>query len=169
VEDPSSLTGAIRANVAALDPDLVAEVRTILEIKDEVFSSSNAIIALFLIFAAFALVMASMGIYGVVSYSVSERHHEIGIRMALGASAVDVLRMISKQGMKPILVGGAIGLFGSLLVGRLLSSVVIGISTTDPLTFLTAGAVLGFVAFAANYVPARRATRIDPMATLRTE
>jgi putative ABC transport system permease protein len=169
VKDPSSLTGAIRSNVAALDPDLVAEVRTMPEIKDEIFASANAIIVLFLIFAAFALVMASMGIYGVVSYSVSERHHEISIRMALGASAVDVLRMISKQGMKAILVGGAIGLCGALLVGPLLSSVVIGISTTDPLTFLAAGAVVGFVAFAANYVPARRATRIDPIASLRTE
>ena len=167
--DPGALTGALRAHVAELDEDLAPEVRTMAEIRDELFASSNAIIALFLIYAAFALVMASMGIYGVMSYSVSQRQHEISIRMAVGASAVDVLRMISAQGMKLILVGGAVGLLGALLVGRLLSSLVIGISTADPLTFAAVALVLGCVALVANYVPARRATQIDPMATLRTE
>lgn len=133
------------------------------------FASSNAIIALFLIFAAFALVIAATGIYGVMSFAVSQRGHEISVRMALGGGGRDVVWMIAREGSRLILIGGGLGLLAALGVGRLLSSVVIGISTADPLTFGSVTALLGSVAFMSNYAPARRATEIEPVTALRSD
>jgi putative ABC transport system permease protein len=120
-------------------------------------------------FAAVALLLATMGIYSVLAYTVRRRVREIGIRMALGAQIRDVLRLIVMEGMKPAAVGLAIGIIGALVLGRVLASLVFGVSTRDPLTYLSVSLLLAAVALMATIVPAYRATRVDPMKTLRDE
>jgi len=120
-------------------------------------------------FAGLALVLAAMGIYSVLSYAVRRRLREIGIRMALGAQIQDVLRLVIFDGMKPALIGLAIGVIGALLIGRVMANLVFGVNTKDPLTFISVSALLMMVAFLATVIPAYRATRVDPMRTLRDE
>lgn len=167
---PESLVEPVRAAVKALDPELpVDEILTMEERRHREFANVDAIVLMFFVFAAFALVMASMGIYGVMSYAVSQREREIGIRMALGARRVDVVQMIVSEGGKRVVLGAVLGLSGALVLGRMLSGVLFGVSPFDPLTFVAVTLVLVVVALVANYVPARRATRIDPIRTLRAE
>ena len=125
--------------------------------------------ALLSIFAGLALLLASIGIYGVISYTVSQRAREIGIRMALGATPGDAVGMIVKQGSIPVGVGIGAGFVGSLLATRALSTLLYGVSATDPLTFVALSLFLAVVAFAASYLPARKATKVDPMTALRYE
>jgi putative ABC transport system permease protein len=120
-------------------------------------------------FAAIALALAAAGIYGVISYSVSQRTHEIGIRMALGAEQRDVLRLVVGQGMVPALVGLGIGIAGAIGLTRFMSTLLFRVSVTDPMTFSVIGLLLLLVAVAACYLPARRAARVDPMLALRCE
>jgi len=120
-------------------------------------------------FAAFALVLASLGIYGLISYSVNQRTQEIGIRLALGAQRTDVLRMIVGQAGVLALVGIVIGAIGAALVTRLMTDLLFGVQPFDPLTFGAVAAILGSVALLASYIPGRRATRVDPAIALRAE
>ena len=120
-------------------------------------------------FAAVALLLASMGIYSVLAYAVRRRMREIGIRMALGAQIKDVLRLIVVEGMKPAMVGLAIGIIGALALGRVVASLVYGVSTRDPMTYLSVSLLLALVALLATVVPAYRATMVDPINTLRDE
>jgi putative ABC transport system permease protein len=120
-------------------------------------------------FAGLALLLASIGIYGVMSYSVSQYTHEIGIRMALGASAVNVLRLIVREGLTLVLIGLAVGASGALALTRVMSSLLFDVKPADPATFASVSLLLAAVAFAASYIPARRATRVDPMIALRYE
>jgi putative ABC transport system permease protein len=121
------------------------------------------------LFALIALMLASVGVYGVVSYSALQRTHEIGVRMALGAQRKDVLKLVLGHGAKLAVVGVALGLIGSLLASRLLNTLLFGVSARDPLTLAAVSVLLGGVALLACYIPARRAMKVDPLEALRYE
>jgi ABC-type antimicrobial peptide transport system permease subunit len=121
------------------------------------------------LFALTALLLAGLGIYGVISYVVSERTHEIGIRLALGAQRADILKMVLRQGLSLAIAGAAAGLLGALIVARLMAGLLYGVAPTDPPTFLGVALLLALVALAACYIPARRAMKVDPMVALRYE
>jgi putative ABC transport system permease protein len=116
-----------------------------------------------------ALLLSAIGIYGVTSYAVAQRTHEIGIRLALGAQLSDVLKLVLSYGLKLTIIGAAIGLIGAYLATRAITSVLYGVSATDPLTFVVVSVLLVGVALIACYVPSRRATRVDPLIALRSE
>jgi len=170
--DPASLVGAIRREVQTLDPDLPLNSPATME---QVISNSQAAFVrrypalLIGVFAMVALLLAAIGIYGVVSYSVTQRTHEIGIRMALGARRRDVLALVIRQGASLILAGVSTGVIAALALTRFLSSLLFGVSATDPATFAMLSAVLAAIGLLACYIPARRATKVDPMIALRYE
>lgn len=168
--DPNSLINAARGQIRAVDKDQAVSGVTTLE---ELFSDSilirRFVMGLLFVFAALALVLASVGIYGVMSYVAAQRTHEIGIRMALGAQRGDVLKLILGNGMILALIGVAVGLVGAFALTRLMQGLLFGVTATDALTFVTVPAGLIAVALVACYVPARRATKVDPLVALRYE
>jgi putative ABC transport system permease protein len=167
---PDGLAGAIREQVHALDADQpVSNVRNISELVGRALSAAKFSLLLLGLFAGVALVLAAVGIYGVMSYAVTQRTHEIGVRMALGAQPGDVLRMVIKQGMRLATAGIAVGVVGAWALTRLMASLLFGTSATDRLTFALIALLLGGVALVACWIPARRATRVDPMIALRYE
>ncbi|HEV2915205.1 MAG TPA: ABC transporter permease [Pyrinomonadaceae bacterium] len=168
--EPMSLANSVRAALWSVDKDQpVWKIRTVESLLERNVASPRFMMSLMTAFAGLALLLTAIGLYGVISYSVSQRTQEIGIRMALGAQARDVLRMIVRQGMRLALIGVLIGMAASFIVTRVLSSLLYGVTATDPLTFIAAALVLGCVALLACLIPAHRATRVDPMVALRYE
>jgi predicted permease len=168
--DPRTVLPTVRREVQALDPNLpLIAVSPISEVLDQVLWAPRMGAALLVVFGLLALVLAAVGIYGVLAYSVSQRTHEIGLRMALGAQRGDVLKMIVRQGMTLTLIGVVIGLVAAFLVTRFMESLLYGVAATDPVTFMGVSLVLAAVALLATFIPARRATRVDPMIALRHE
>ncbi len=167
---PETLASAISSQVRSLDQDQpVSSVRTIDELVERSLSDSKFTLILLGLFAAVAMALATIGIYGVMSYSVAQRTHEIGIRMALGANRGDVLRMIVGQGMMVSLIGVVIGLGAAFGLTRLMESLLYEVEATDAVTFIAVSALLVAVAIIACYIPAQRATKIDPITALRYE
>jgi putative ABC transport system permease protein len=168
--DPAGLSPEIRRIVAEVDRSApVSEVKTMEHIVDEAVTQPRFNLFLLGLFGGIALLLSAAGIYGVTAYAVTQRTREFGIRMALGAQVADVLRMILGQGMLLIGAGVVIGLGASFALMRLLKSLLFGVSVTDPLTFAAIAVVLMSVALLACYIPARRATKVDPLIALRYE
>jgi putative ABC transport system permease protein len=147
----------------------VSDIRTMEDILSESMARQRFSMLLLGIFAAVALVLAAVGIYGVMSYSVAQRTREIGLRMALGAQRSDVLKLVVGEGLKLVLIGVVFGLVAAFILTRVMASLLFGVSATDPTTFVAISLVLISVAVLASYIPARRATRVDPMIALRYE
>ncbi len=168
--DPAALTPVIRSMVASVDKNvLLSDVQTMEQVVAEATAEPRFYALLIGTFAAVALILAAVGIYGVMSYSVSRRTQEIGIRMALGAQPGDVIKIVVKQGALLAAFGVGTGLIGALAVTRLMTRLLYGIRPSDPLTFVVVALLLSTVAGFASYIPARRATKVDPMVALRYE
>jgi putative ABC transport system permease protein len=168
--DPTGLGAAIRRAVTAADSEQpVLKLTTIERSVSDSASQRRFQTQALTAFAAVAMMLAAIGIYGVMAYTVSRRTHEIGIRVALGAPRRDILRMIVIQGMRLALIGVVIGLAGALALARLIKGVLFGVSATDPLTYALIALLLTIVALLACWIPARRATKVDPMTALRVE
>jgi putative ABC transport system permease protein len=168
--EPSSMVGAVRNEVLAIDKDQpVSAIKTMSEMRSESLASLRFNTVALSIFAGLGLVLAAVGIYGVMAYSVGQRTHEIGIRMALGSPPGAVMRLVLGQGMLLVLIGVAVGLALSFGLTRIMASLLYGVTATDPLTFVSVAVALSLVALLANYIPARRATKVDPLIALRDE
>ena len=166
--DPTNLNAAVRNQISSVDKDVpVSNMMTMDQVVSTSLAPRNFNMVLLSIFAVVALVLAVVGIYGVLSYSVTQRTHELGLRMALGAQQNDVLKLVLNQGMKLILIGVVIGLIGAFVSMRLMSSLLFGVNPSDPLTFGLIAGLLSVVALIACYFPARRATKVDPIIALR--
>ena len=168
--DPHSLITAVQNEVHAMDGEVpVFSTKTMEEYISATVAAPRFNATLLMIFASVALILTIVGLYGVMSYSVAQRTNEIGIRMALGATTRDVVRLIVAQGFKLVLIGLVLGLLGAVASMSWISSLLFGVTWKDPLTFVAVAAFLGVVALLACYIPARRATRLDPLHALRYE
>jgi len=168
--DPSSVVSSVRNQVNEVDKDQpIYNIKPMSDLIAASMSQQRFAMLLLAVFAGVSLVLASVGIYGVMSYSVTQRSHEIGIRMALGASGGDVMNLVVGQGLRLVIAGVATGLAGAFALTRVMSSLLLGVTATDPLTFAITSIVLTGVALGACFVPARRAIKVDPMEALRCE
>lgn len=168
--DPNQLIGAVRQQVKQIDPDQpIYGIKSMDDIRAESVAPERLNLTLLSLFAGIALVLAIVGIYGVMSYTVTQRTHEIGIRMAIGAQPRDVFQMVIRQGMMLALIGVVCGLVGAFGLTRLMASMLFGVEPTDPATFAAIAVLLTGVALIACYVPGRRATKVDPVVSLRYE
>jgi predicted permease len=169
-ENSERLGAAITAAIRSVDPEQpVFAVMSMERLIENASAERRISMVLLLLFAGMALLLSAIGIYGVMAYTTTQRRHEIGIRLALGAAGADVLRLVVGQGMRLVVVGLAAGLLGAWLLSRTLASQLYGITAQDPLTYAIVALLLGTVALLATWVPARRATRVDPMISLRVE
>jgi len=166
---PGSLVANVRRAVQELAPDAAPRFQAFQDVFSASLATRRFNLTLVGVFAATALLLAVAGIYGVMAYSVARRTHELGVRMALGASAPHVLRLVLSQGMLTTVIGLAIGIAGALVLTRAMQSLLFGVSATDPLTLVGVALVLGLAALLATYIPARRATQVDPIVALRHE
>jgi putative ABC transport system permease protein len=168
--DPLTYAAAVRREISALDKNLaVSDIASMDQVMSGSVAAKRFSTVLLGLFAALGLALASVGVYGVLSYSVTQRTTEIGIRVALGATPWNVLSQVLRQGLRLSFLGVLTGIMGGLLLARLMSSLLFGVRSSDPLTFAGVAAVLGLVALVASYIPARRAARVDPMVALRYE
>jgi ABC-type antimicrobial peptide transport system permease subunit len=165
-----SIASLMRQDIYGIDPETAIDrVQTLEQVRSDAVASPRLTAILLVLFAGLALVITAAGIAGVMALSVSQRKHELGVRLALGATPGRVLSMVMRQGMSFVLMGLSIGVAGALLMGRLMSSLLFAVAPTDPITFIAVSVVLIVVAAAACFVPARRVTSIDPMLALRSE
>ena len=165
--DPAAFAAVLRREVQALDPNQpLFDIRTMTDVVANSIGTRRVSMLLFSVFAGAALLLAAIGIYGVMAYSVTQRTQEIGIRMALGAQKSDVLRMVVRQGMTLAFIGIGVGIAGALGLTRVIANLLFGVNAADPLTFAAISLLLALVAFAACYLPARRAAKLDPMKAL---
>jgi putative ABC transport system permease protein len=168
--DQAAMLASMRQAVREIDPNLpLIDPRTMEDRVEGTVATRRLSLVLFSLFAVIALLLAAIGLYGVMSYAVAQRTHELGIRIALGATARDALRLIIGQGMRLVALGIALGIGVSLTVSRLMAHLLFGVGATDPLTFAVIAVLLALVALLACYIPARRATKVDPMVALRYE
>jgi putative ABC transport system permease protein len=168
--DPSAIPDQVREQVQSLDPTLpVFGAQTLDETVSASLSQRRFSMEMVTLFAITALSLAALGIYGVISYIVSERTHEIGIRLALGAEKKNILQLVLRQGLGLALAGAAVGLAGALIVSQLMTGLLYGVQPADPVVFVIVPLLFFVVALAATYLPARRAMRVDPMVALRHE
>jgi putative ABC transport system permease protein len=168
--EPLTLQKPISAAIHSVDKDqALNDIRTVEQIKDLSMANNRLQSTLLGIFGAVALVLAGIGIYGVISYSVAQRTHEIGVRAALGASAGTLMRMVLGRGLLLTLAGLAIGIAGALGLTRLMATILYGVDARDPVTMISVATILAAIAALACYMPARRATKVDPIVALRCE
>jgi putative ABC transport system permease protein len=168
--NPLNFAAAVKQEVLAVDPEQpVFNLRSMEQMMDSSISRQRFQTLLLGAFAAIALLLAAIGVYGVMSYSVSQRTREIGIRMALGARAPEVIKLVVSQGLILALAGAALGVVGALALTQLMAGLLFGVSATDPATFALGALLLVGVALIASYIPARRATKVDPLPALRHE
>jgi len=168
--DPKTLTAAVRGTVQEIDKDLAAyNIATMEQLLADSISLRRLSTLLLMIFAAVALILAGVGIFGVISYSVTQRTHEIGVRLALGANRRDIIGLVLRQGMTMTVAGVGIGLLATFALTRMLESLLFNVSATDPVIFVVIPVALTIVALGACLMPARRAAKVDPMIALRYE
>jgi putative ABC transport system permease protein len=168
--EPTTMLGAVRERIWALDRQQpLYNVRTAEQVLERSIARPRFNMLLITILASVALILAAVGIYGVISYSVTQRTHEIGVRMALGASVSDVLKLVVGQGMLLAGIGVVLGLVAAFGVTRIMATLLFGVTATDPVTYFGLALLLTLIALVACYVPARRATKVNPVNALRAE
>ena len=168
--DPTALAAALREEVSAVDKDQpLSEIATMEQIFAKAVAPQRFNLMLVSLFAALALALSTVGVYGVIAYSVTQRAQEMGVRLALGANSRDILRLIIGQAMRVSLLGVGLGLVAAVALTRVMSSLLFEVSATDPVVFVGLAVVLIAVTLVASYIPARRATKVDPLVALRYE
>jgi putative ABC transport system permease protein len=168
--DAAGVAATLRREIRAVDVELpVYDIRTMDQVIADSVSQRRFSMLLLAVFAVAAILLAATGLYGVMSFTVSQRTHKIGMRMALGARQLDVLKLVVRQGMTLVVVGIGLGLFGAFTLTRVMATLLFGVTAKDPMTFAAVTTLLTLVAFVACYLPARRATKVDPLVALRYE